>query len=49
MTSAFAGQALRLGFGFQRKTKEMPFARIGTAGDDDRTIGFVEIDELRRD
>ena len=45
VTSAFAGQSLRLAFGVQRKTKEMTFARIGTAGDDDRTIGFVEIDE----
>src|SRR5438067_1986735 len=46
MTPALPGQTLRLSLGFERETKKMTFAWIRTTGDDDRTIGFVEIDEL---
>ena len=46
MTAALPGQTLRLSLGFERETKKMAFAWIRTAGDDDRTVGFIEIDEL---
>src|SRR5205823_5766317 len=44
--SALGRQSLRLSWFIEIETKEMALARIGTAGDDDGTIGFVEIDEL---
>src|SRR5436190_14725097 len=46
VSPAFPSQSLRLAFGVERKTKEMTFARTRPAGDDDRSIAFVEIDEL---
>jgi hypothetical protein len=46
MTSALRSQLLAFARRIERETKEMTFARIGTTGDDDRTIGFVEIDKF---
>src|SRR5438105_14467462 len=44
--SALGRQSLRLRRFVEIETKEMTFARIGTAGHDNGTIGFVEVDEL---
>ena len=44
--SLFLRQLLRVCFPLQRKTKEMTFARIATATDDNRAVRIVHIDEL---
>src|SRR5436305_8346139 len=44
--SALGRQSLRLPWFVEIETKEMTFTRIGTAGDDNGTISFVEVDEL---
>src|SRR5438874_10173498 len=44
--SALGRQSLRLPCFVEIETKEMTFTRIETAGDDNGTIGFVEVDEL---
>src|SRR5437016_12116831 len=46
VTTGLPGQSLRFSFVVEWEAKKMTFPWIWSSGDDDRTIGFIEIDEF---